>query len=125
MRQMDDRFFRRAHSSALDAREAARELHAGLRQDELALVVFFCSSHYDLDALADELNTLFPGVAMVGCTTAGEIGPAGYCQRSLSGTSFSRRAGTAALGHLDCLQEFDAARGQVFVHELLQRLEGQ
>ena len=25
--------------------------------------------------LADELNTLFPGVRVVGCTSAGEIGP--------------------------------------------------
>ncbi|MBC7859368.1 MAG: FIST C-terminal domain-containing protein [Burkholderiaceae bacterium] len=121
---MDDRFFRRAHSCALDARQAAQELHAGLQQDELALVVFFCSSEYDLDTLADELNTLFPGVAMVGCTTAGEIGPSGYRTKSLSGTSFSRRAGSAAVGHLDRLQQFDAARGQVFVHDLLQRLEG-
>jgi hypothetical protein len=120
-----DRYFRRAHSRAADARQAARELQAGLhRLDELALVVFFCSSEYDLDALADELNLLFPGVALLGCTTAGEIGPAGYCSKSLSGTSFSRRAGAAAVGHLERLQQFDVGRGQVFVHALLQQLEG-
>lgn len=118
-----DTFFRRAHSRAQDARQAARELHAGLAQPQLALVLFFCSSQYDLAALADELNLLFAGVTVIGCTTAGEIGPAGYCERSLSGASFAAGAGVAVVGHLERLQQFDIGAGQRFTHELMQRLE--
>ena len=64
---------RQGQSCASDAREAAREFHAAVAQDNPTLVVFFCSSEYALDALADEINRLFAGVPVVGCTTAGEI----------------------------------------------------
>lgn len=60
-----------AHSCAVDARAAVRELHAGIQQSETELVIFFCSSLYDLDVVADEVNRLFADVPVVGCTTAG------------------------------------------------------
>lgn len=114
---------RRAHSCAADARQAAREFHAQVAQPDLALVIFFCSSRYDLDALADELNRLFAGVTMIGCTTAGEIGPAGYRDHSLSGVGFSAAACTAVAGCLPSLQSFAISRGQEFAQGLLQQLE--
>src|SRR5664280_2958940 len=43
---------------------------------------FFCSVDYDLGDLASEMNRQFDGVRVVGCTTAGEVGPAGYRDRS-------------------------------------------
>ena len=43
---------RMGQSCATDAREAAREFHAAVAQPDRALVMFFCSSEYDLDALA-------------------------------------------------------------------------
>lgn len=115
---------RRAHSCASDPRQAAREFHAGLSQPDMALVVFFCSSEYDLDALAEELNALFADVPVIGCTTAGEIGPAGYRSHSLTGVSFSARAGTAVAGCLPALQDFRISRGEAFAKELLHQLEG-
>lgn len=114
---------RRAHSRAHDARQAVQQLHAGLKQDDIGLVIFFCSSDYDLDALADEMNRLFAGVNVVGCTTAGEIGPAGYCQKSLAGASFGRSACSAVSGRLDNLQQFEIGRGQAFAHAVLQQME--
>jgi hypothetical protein len=114
---------RRAHSCATEARQAAREFHAQVTQPDLALVIFFCSSLYDLDALADELNRLFAGVTMIGCTTAGEIGPAGYRSHSLSGVGFSAAAGTAVAACLPELQSFAISRGQDFAQGLLQQLE--
>lgn len=114
---------RRAQSSAHDARLAVQELHAGLKQDDLNLVIFFCSSEYDLDTMADEFNRLFPGVTVVGCTTAGEIGPVGYCQRSLVGASFSGNVCIAASGRIDDLQHFEIGRGQAFANSVLQQLE--
>ncbi|MBK6765416.1 MAG: FIST C-terminal domain-containing protein [bacterium] len=52
----------------------------------MAVVVFFCSVDYDLDALGEALRDAFP-CPIVGCTTAGEIGPNGYSDGSI--TAFS------------------------------------
>lgn len=114
---------RTAHSKAADARLAVREFHASVRQPDSGLVIFFCSSHYDLDALADEMNRCFAGVPVVGCTTAGEIGPAGYCDRSLSGVSFSAGAFKVAAGLLEGLMQFDIGKGKDFAGNLLHKLE--
>ena len=114
---------RTAHSSATDARQAVQGFYAGVQQPDMALVIFFCSSHYDLDALTDEMNSLFAGVNVVGCTTAGEIGPAGYRDSSLSGASFPAGSFTAVAGLFERLQQFDLARGQAFAYTLLQQME--
>lgn len=114
---------RRAQSCATDAREAAREFHALVEQPHMALVVFFCSSEYDLDVLAEEMGRLFAGVHVVGCTTAGEIGPAGYREHSLAGASFAASMFRAVSGRIDCLQQFKIATAQALAQKLLQNLE--
>ncbi|HJV26370.1 MAG TPA: nitric oxide-sensing protein NosP [Aromatoleum sp.] len=114
---------RRAHSSAADARTAVRELHQGLVQADTELVLFFCSSAYKLDELADEINGLFGNITVVGCTTAGEIGPLGYRDSSLSGVSFPADTCTAVTAALDDLKDFSIAHGKGVAQSLLQRLE--
>lgn len=114
---------RTAQSCAEDARTAVRELHAGIQQADTELVLFFCSSLYDLDAIADEVNRLFAGLTVVGCTTAGEIGPAGYKAHSIAGASFSARVCSAVIGRIDRLQQFEIASGRRFAQSLLQQLE--
>jgi len=114
---------RGAQSSASDEVQAVREFHAAVAQPEMALVVFFCSSQYRLDTLAAEMARLFAGVPLIGCTTAGEIGPIGCCDHSLSGASFPATDFSAAVGHIDRLQEFDGTRGQALAQELLRELE--
>lgn len=121
----DQSCIRRAQTCSIDALEAAREFHAGVVQEDLALVIFFCSSAYDLAVLANEMSRLFAGVQVVGCTTAGEIGPAGYLDHSLSGVSFSASSFSAVSGRIDHLQQFKMAEGYPFAQELLQRLESQ
>lgn len=115
----------RAQSCATDAREAAREFHAAVTQPDMALVIFFCSSAYDRELLAEEMRRLFAGVQVVGCTTAGEIGPAGYRDHSLTGASFPASSFNAVSGRLDRLQQFEIAAGQAFAQKLLQKLESQ
>jgi len=114
---------RLAQSCALEARLAAEEFHAAVAQPNMELVIFFCSSEYDLNVLAEEINRLFAGVQVVGCTTAGEIGPAGYRTHSLTGASFPAGSCVAVNGLLDCLSQFDIARGHDFAQTLLQKLE--
>ena len=116
---------RMAQSRATEARQAVQEFHAALAQPQadMQLVIFFCSSAYDLDVLAVEMQRLFAGVQVVGCTTAGEIGPAGYLQHSLSGASFSGGGCVAVSGRLDRLSQFEIVRGHDFTQALLQRLD--
>ncbi|MCE9662697.1 histidine kinase [Halomonas sp. M5N1S17] len=106
-----------------DARSAVREFYQGVIRPDTELVMFFCSSHYDLAALADEMRGLFGDIPVVGCTTAGEIGPLGYRDHTLSGVSFPAGSCTAVTGRLDSLQQFSIGRGQAFSQSLLQRLE--
>jgi hypothetical protein len=113
----------RAQSCARDAREAVREFHAALAQPDTALVLFFCSSAYDLPALAEAMRTAFAGVQVVGCTTAGEIGPAGYRDHSLTGASFPAGSFTAVSGLLETLQQYQIPQGLSLAQGLLQKLE--
>jgi hypothetical protein len=121
---MDDTSrIRRAQSCAIDARDAAREFHAAVAQPHMALVIFFCSVHYDLDTLASEMQHLFAGVQVIGCTTAGEIGPEGYRDRTISGASFPSGSFTAACGRIDGLQQFESIQARSLAQDLMQRLE--
>jgi len=54
--KMTNQKIRLAQSSAGDARQAVAEFHAAVAQPDMALVLFFCSSEYDLDVLAEEMN---------------------------------------------------------------------
>lgn len=116
-------YVRTAQSCAVDACIAVRELHAGIQQPDTELVIFFCSSLYDLDAIADEMSRLFAGLTVIGCTTAGEIGPAGYQNHSITGASFSSRVCSAVIGRIGQLQQFEIASGRRFAQSLLQQLE--
>ncbi len=113
---------RTGQSCAGDARAAAREFYRAVAQPEMAFVVFFCSPEYELDALALELGRLFVGVEVVGCTTAGEIGPAGYREQSISGASFAAGGFVVASARINALQRFELADGRALVHEVLATL---
>lgn len=120
---MDGQDIRLGHSFAPEARKAVEEFYAAVAQPQMELVIFFCSSEYDLDVLGEELDRLFAGTQVVGCTTAGEIGPAGYRSHSLSGASFAAGSCVAVHGTLDQLDQFHSARGHALVQTLLQQLE--
>jgi hypothetical protein len=120
---MSDQRIRMAQSNSTESRQAVQEFHSAVEQPDMELVVFFCSNEYDLDVLAAEMHRLFTGIQVVGCTTAGEIGPAGYRQHSLSGASFPTDSCVAVSGRLDQLSQFDITKGNNFIQALLQRLE--
>lgn len=120
---MQDLGIRLAQTCANEARAAAREFHAAVEQSDMQLVIFFCSSRYDLDVLGAELARLFAGVQVVGCTTAGEIGPLGYHNRSLTGASFSSKHFCAVSAVSEPLCQFNLPQGVRFAASLLQKLE--
>jgi hypothetical protein len=113
----------RGQSCAQDEYQAVQEFYAAVMQKNTELVIFFSSSQYDLNIIAKEINRLFEGVQVVGCTTAGEIGPSGYCLHSLTGVSFSSDSFITADGLLEHLSNFDVAETYHFAQNLLQRLE--
>ena len=114
-----------AHTLTKDPVQAASELYHGVMQANIALLIFFCSNEYDRDLLALALQRRFSDIHVVGCTTAGEIGPLGICEHSLVGISFSADTCVAVTGILKDLQQFDKTKGYTFAQELLQRLENQ
>jgi hypothetical protein len=99
-----------------------RELHAGIAQPDTALVVFFCSSAYNLDALAVELRGRFDGVTLIGCTTAGEITPLGYQEGSITGFSIGGLGSRAVTTRIDCLGDCAISAGFLAAEELMSRL---
>ena len=114
---------RAGHSFAKNTQLAVKEFHAAVYQPNMELIIFFCSSHYDLDVLAKEINTLFPNERVIGCTTSGEFGPGGYTEFSLSGASFSSDGFTVAAGYVEDLQHINNEKGQELVNSLLQQVE--
>lgn len=114
---------RSAHTTHRDPVAAVEEFHSQLAQDGMSLVLFFCSSRYDLDTIAREIDRLFEGVLVVGCTTAGEIGPEGYLDYSLSGASFPAESFQAVSGLIHPLHQFEIAQGKNFIQGLMRHLE--
>lgn len=107
---------RRGASQATDPAEAVRELHDAIGNPDASLVLVFCSVGYDLTTIAGELRSRFGDVPVVGCTTAGEIGPAGYLQGSLSGVSIAGSGFHAESIRIDNLSSADVAQGESAAH---------
>jgi hypothetical protein len=121
--QLTETFVRRGQCRGVDPTEVVRRFHGAVSQPDMGFVVFFCSSRFDLDVIAREITRCFAGIPVVGCTTAGEIGPEGYCEGTISGASFAASHFTFVAGHLDKLSAFNIAEGYTFAQHLLQRLE--
>lgn len=88
----------------------------------MALAVVFVSSRYDLEVLARALEREFFPAPVIGCTTAGEIGPSGYTDGGLSGFSLGQDDIVAEIGVIEDVSHLDRRRGQAFAYELRQRL---
>ncbi len=75
-------------SFAKDEQLAVQELYDQIYQPEAEVVIFFCSSKYDLEKMGNALNETF-SCHLIGCTTSGEITPTGYHEGSLVGVSIA------------------------------------
>jgi hypothetical protein len=80
---------RRGTSMKASTEDAVEELLAAIAQDRMEMVLLFCSPTYDLPAVLAEIGRRAPEVRVLGCTTAGEITPAGYRQGTITGMSLS------------------------------------
>jgi hypothetical protein len=62
------------------AADVLGELRRGLGPGPFAEIFLFCSPKAQILRLAEEAEAIWPGVPVVGCTTAGEIGQEGYAE---------------------------------------------
>jgi hypothetical protein len=116
---------RRGFSSAADPALAARELFEALWQPNISLVVFFCSTDYDREALAQALKLHFGLTLVIGCSTLGEITPLGYQKGSVTGVSLAApdfRVATRVMGDLT---DFSMTQGRAIAQDLIQELTEQ
>jgi len=110
-----------AVSDLSDPDLAAAELSANLKAVNPSLVLFFCSTDYHLGRLSAALQTHFPAVPLVGCTTAGEITPLGYSRGSITAIAFSSEHFAIEVALFNNLAEFSFVDAQRLVHSMLDR----
>ena len=72
-----------AISHSLDPHIACLDIKTQLDLGKMSTIIFYCSSAYDLDVLATNINEHFPDHKCVGCTTAGEFAGKGYETNSM------------------------------------------
>ncbi|MFO1119115.1 MAG: nitric oxide-sensing protein NosP [Rhodospirillales bacterium] len=114
---------RRGGSLSRDPRQAARELFDGIYDPAASLSIFFASTDYDLPALERELRGRFAGTALIGCTSAGELTPAGYSSGGIVGFSLSRPDFVTVSATIENLRQFSIAEGNAIVRSMRHQLD--
>lgn len=102
---------------------AAAELYQGLNHGNISLVMFFCSTDYDLETLSQALGDKFGDLPLIGCTTAGEITPRGYGSGSITGISFSADEFAIELSLFRNLTDVTFTEVQTLTHSMLDRCQ--
>lgn len=109
----------RAHAGARDP-EALAKLARDLGPGPFAAVLLFISPEADRAAVTAGLDKAFPGITVIGCTTAGEISPEGYSEGEIVAVALPR-----ASFSVDCLG-IDLGRldGQELIGRLIRARAG-
>lgn len=81
--------FLSSNSSGENLKAVVDQLVAAISQPEMKLVMFFTSKKYDIRQVGQLFRERFPSVAVVGCTTAGEISDLGFTEGSISAFSIA------------------------------------
>jgi hypothetical protein len=79
---------RHGSSVSPDPRQAVEEVRAAIDQRDMRGVLLFCSASYDLAELGAAIRAAF-SCPVVGCTSAGQIGPGGYQRSGLTAASIA------------------------------------
>jgi hypothetical protein len=109
-----------AVSNATDPFLASQELYQQLNQDNICFVLFYCSSTYALDALAQTMEETFKETKIVGCTTAGEVTQQGYEQHSIVAIGFSSDYFAIGAKLIESMEKFDTINAQSTINELVE-----
>lgn len=112
----------RAASTSPDARTAIAELAELLDPATAKVVCFFAAPTYDREALTAAIAEHFAGVAVIGCTTAGEFGPSGYCEASLSAFALPEADFDVEVMRIDGLAHMGIDSGSMAMTSAIARL---
>jgi hypothetical protein len=119
---INERITAKIGSSTLkDEKAAVRELFDKINQKDMEVVIFFCSSKYNLDSLGRELKSVFPCM-LIGCTTAGEISSGGYQDEGIVGASLSSKDLKVHPHLITPLKNFDLSAAQQLAVEVQKEL---
>ena len=118
-----DQRIRKVATEAAGTEQAVLDLHHGLAQDGLSLILLFSSPKRSTDDFAEAVSRRFPGVPVLGCTTAGEITPDGYRNDSIVGISFAAPDFHVAMKEIDDVRDFKLGDGRQLVMGCLQDLD--
>jgi hypothetical protein len=109
----------RAHAGARDPLALAK-LARDLGPGPFAAVILFISPEADRAMLETGLPNAFPGVTVIGCTTAGEISPEGYSEGEIVAVALPRPCFA-----VDCLGiDLAALDGQKLIGRLIRARAG-
>ncbi len=122
---MDQRLIvKKGMTSEPDTDRAIAELAEAIHHPEASVVIFFCSSSYDLERLGPQVAERFAGQTVIGCTDAGElIGGAGYRDHGMVGASLVSPQLRAHPRFIGNLSDFSDAEAADIAAELRERLE--
>ena len=112
-----------AVSTATDPFIASQELYQQLNQDNICFVLFYCSSTYALDKLAQTMESTFKDIDIVGCTTAGEVTNKGYEQHSIIAIGFSCQYFAISAALVESMEKFDTLDAQSTINELVEQCQ--
>lgn len=111
---------RRATSEAMDVDTAVADIVAGIGRAPVALLLLFCSPSHPLAGVAAGIEEELPGIAIAGCTTAGEITPFGYRTGTVTAVAFSARHFIATSRLIEPMSAFSFEEGHSLVRSLRQ-----
>jgi hypothetical protein len=111
---------KRAEVTSPDPAVAVQTLAENLHQEEMAGVIFFCSSSYDPENLALEFRKRFD-CPVVGCTSAGEIGTH-YQENGIVAVSFSAENFSLHPFLIESMADFDTTDVRQMVDSIRQDL---
>ena len=89
--------------------DALASLAAAFSDTQMALVLFFVTPEADFETLMAEAPRHFPDSRCVGCTTAGEIGTAGYANGMIVAVGFAAAHFHAVMQVITPLSAFDSS----------------
>ncbi len=112
-----------AISRATDPFIASQELYQQLNQENISFVLFYCSSTYELDSLAKNMNNAFEDIDIVGCTTAGEVTNKGYEQHSIVAIGFSCYYFAISAVLVESMEKFNTINAQSTINELVEQCQ--
>ncbi|MGO9390156.1 FIST N-terminal domain-containing protein [Rhodoblastus sp.] len=116
-----------ASTSASSAEAAASEIAAAIKgqlaasgeksEEALAGLVCFVCSSFDAARFSAEIRSTLPGSPIFGCTTAGELTPAGWASHSIVAIGFLRRHFTLVAHMMEELSHFGVEEGRASIAE--------